>query len=129
MRYMGIDFGKKRVGIAISDEGGQFAFANTVLPNNPGLVDEVAKLCTEHQIGKIVMGDSRDYQGKENTIMALAHPFKEALSQKTGLEVVLEPEFLTSREAEHIQGKNSMHDASAAAIILRSYLDKIQNNA
>jgi RNase H-fold protein (predicted Holliday junction resolvase) len=38
--------------------------------------------------------------------------------------VRLEPEFLTSVQAEKITGKNDMHDASAAAIILQSYLDK-----
>ena len=43
---------------------------------------------------------------------------------ETKLEIFFEPEFMTSAQAEQIQGKNDMHDASAATIILQSYLDK-----
>jgi len=44
--------------------------------------------------------------------------------EKNNLTVRLEPEFLTSAEAERVQGKNDKIDASAAALILKSYLDK-----
>ena len=53
-------------------------------------------------------------------------PFVENL-KKLGLSVHLHPEFLTSAEAERLQGKNHMHDASAAALILKSYLETKNN--
>ena len=45
---------------------------------------------------------------------------------RSGFEVVLEPEFMTSAQAERLQGKNDKIDASAAALILQSYLDRIK---
>jgi RNase H-fold protein (predicted Holliday junction resolvase) len=48
---------------------------------------------------------------------------KENLENETQLPVHLHPEFMTSLEAERLQGHNDMHDASAAAIILKSYLE------
>ncbi len=124
MRYLGIDFGKKRVGVAISDENGGFAFAHAVLKNDEHLVRELKKLCDEKKIGAVIVGESRNYQGAENTIMKSAKEFAAALGEATGLPVSFELEFLTSAEAERIQGKNDMLDASAAALILKSYLEK-----
>jgi RNase H-fold protein (predicted Holliday junction resolvase) len=50
-------------------------------------------------------------------------PFVENLKKAIGVEVEYHPEFMTSIEAEHIQGKGDMLDASAAALILKSYID------
>ena len=50
-------------------------------------------------------------------------PFAKSLETELRIPVYMHPEFMTSQEAERIQGKNSMHDASAAALILKSYLD------
>ena len=58
-----------------------------------------------------------------NEIMKKISPFVKDLEEKLGLPVHMHPEFLTSMEAERLQGKNDMHDASAAALILKSYLD------
>ena len=53
--------------------------------------------------------------------------FVEKIKKKIGVEVYWEPEFLTSHQAEKIQGKNDMLDASSATIILQSFLDKRKN--
>ena len=123
MRYLGIDYGAKRVGLAISDESGGFAFPLTVLSNSEDLLDEVGKICKENRIEEIVVGESMDFSFKENDIMKEIIPFVESLKKKLGLPVHMHPEFLTSKEARRLQGKNKMNDASAAAIILKSYLD------
>ncbi len=123
MRYLGIDYGTKRVGVAVSDASGSFAMPLSVIFNSEDLMDEIDYICTEQNIEEIVVGDSKDYSGKENEIMKEITPFVKNLEEKTNLPVRLHPEFLTSREAEQIQGKNEMHDASAAALILKSYLD------
>ncbi len=124
---MGIDFGKKRVGVALSDEAGNFALPHSVLANDTQLVDRLKALCTEQKVSEIVMGESKNFQQQANPIMKAALLFKMELEKATGLSVHLEPEFMTSAEAEHLQGKNAMLDASAAALILKSFLDKRRN--
>ncbi len=124
MRYLGIDYGAKRVGVAYSDEAGEFAFALSVLQNDAKLIAELRKVISEKKIGMVVLGESKNFKGEENVIMKAIKEFKIVLQKETGLPVILEPEFMTSVEAERIQGKTAMHDASAAALILKSYLDK-----
>lgn len=127
MKYLGIDYGSKRVGVAISDEALIFSFPLTVLDASDGLVAELKKICDENSVEVIVVGESRDFSFQENNIMKEVHPFINELKEATGLPVYLHPEFMTSQEAERIQGKNDMHDASAAALILKSYLDTKNN--
>jgi RNase H-fold protein (predicted Holliday junction resolvase) len=69
------------------------------------------------------MGESKDYAGEENPIGVSARAFTEELI-RAGVAVVFEPEVLSSKEAERIQGKNDLTDASAAAIILQSYIER-----
>lgn len=126
MRLLGIDYGSKRVGIALSDEGRQFAMPLIVLKNSKNLLKEIAGLALENSIKEIVLGESKNYKGKANTILPESLNLKMDL-EKEGFIVYLEPEFMTSANAERFQGKNDMLDASAAALILQSYLDKIQS--
>ena len=123
MRYLAIDYGAKRVGLATSDENGAFAFPFAVLDNSGDLLSELVKICKENKIEEIIMGESKNFAQEDNQIMKEIKPFAENLKSKLGLPVHLHPEFLTSLEAERVQGKNLMHDASAAALILKSYLD------
>ena len=125
MKYLGIDYGGKNVGIAVSDDGGKLAFAKAVLKNDKNLIENVAKICGEEKIDAIVLGESLDFNGQPNLIMKNILIFKDNLKKMSGLKIYLEPEFLTSAEAERIQGKTDKLDASAAALILKSYLDKL----
>lgn len=123
MRLLGIDYGSKRIGIAQSDEAGQFAMPLIVLNNSKNLLDEVIKIANEKGVKEIVMGESKNYKGEANTILPESLNFKVNLESR-GYKVHLEPEFMTSANAERFQGKNDMLDASAAALILQSFLDK-----
>ncbi len=123
MRILGIDYGSKRVGIAVSDEAGQFAMPVIVLKSNKNLLKEVIDIANENKVEKIVVGESKDYRGEPNAIHPESLNFKKDLESK-GYVVIFEPEFMTSTNAERFQGKNDMLDASAAALILQSYLDK-----
>lgn len=124
MRYLGIDYGAKRVGVAFSDEEGRVAFSHAVLANDKNLVSELADLCRERDVSEIVVGDSRDFSGAPNTIATRIEAFKKEVSETTGLPVHSEPEFWSSAQAERWQGKTDKLDASAAAIILQSFLDR-----
>lgn len=129
MRYLGIDFGTKRVGIALSDPAGRFALPEAVLPNDWKLLEHIKKLCIEREVKAIVLGESRDFLGEKNKVQKKIELFKKELTGLTGLPVIFEPELLTSREASHIQGEGDMLDASAAALILKGYLDKQSQSA
>ena len=82
MKYLGIDYGAKRVGIAISDAAGTIAFPRATLPNDAQLFPQLAELITNEKIGSIVVGDTRSHSGKENPVTAEAEAFVAAL-QKT----------------------------------------------
>ncbi|KKU70076.1 MAG: hypothetical protein UY17_C0022G0004 [Candidatus Beckwithbacteria bacterium GW2011_GWC2_47_9] len=129
MRYLGIDYGGKRVGVAISDQSGKIAFPEGVIPNTKHLAETVKIICEEKSVGEIVLGESKNFSGEDNPVMKKIYEFKAALAKETNLPIRMEPEFLTSAEAERIQGKNKMHDASAAALILQSFLDKRRSAA
>lgn len=115
------------MGISISDESETFAQPLVVLQNNEELLSELETLCKDNNVEGIVVGDSKDYKMMENEIMKEITPFTKILEERLKLPVYMHPEFLTSKQAEHIQGKNEMHDASAAAIILGSFLETKNN--
>ena len=123
MRYLGIDYGEKRVGLALSDEQGDFSYPLSVIQNSDSLVSEIKKICKENNVGTIVIGESKNFNQEENPIMESVKVLKSNLEIETTLPVKLHPEFMTSLEAERLQGHNDMHDASAAALILKSYLE------
>ncbi len=126
-KIIGIDYGSVRVGIAVSDKNAQFAIPFSVIENNSDLFSKIEKIATDNEVKEIVMGESRDFSGKPNMIFLDSIDLKEKLEGK-GYKVYFEPEFMTSIQAERIQGKNKMTDASAAALILQSYLDKNYKN-
>ena len=128
MRILGIDYGSKRIGIAVSDEACQFALPVSVVKNSGVALAEVVEIAREHAVQEMVMGESRNYKGEPNSIFLDSLAFKESLESK-GYTVHFEPEFMTSMNAERFQGKNELHDASAAALILQSFLDKRKNSA
>lgn len=121
MRYLGIDYGTKRVGLALSDEGGSIALPHAVLPNDGTLLREVVRLARDRE-AEVVVGDSKDYQMRDNRVMAEARQFAGELV-KSGLTIYWHPEFMTSVEATRTTGKNASVDASAAAVMLQSFLE------
>lgn len=121
MRYMGIDYGSKDVGISLSDESGTLAFPHAVLANTSSLVQDILKIVKDADVKVVVMGLSLNHRGEENPIMRDAHKLADALTLEK-LVVRFEPEQLTTQEARRNQGDVQDLDASAAAIILNSYL-------
>jgi len=131
MRYLGIDYGHRKIGLAISDEAGSFAFPYQVLPNisMAKLTEEIKKICAKEGIESIVIGESLDLSGQANPIQKDILIFKEKLEEETGLTVELQKEFFTTQEARHLIDESQTDpqtDARAAALILKSFLDRSQ---
>ena len=125
MRFLGIDYGSKKTGIALSDETETIAIPHSVVQNKD-LDSAVGALIEQVGIKGVILGMSLNYKGEENPIMKEIHQFKERLEERYKLPIHLEPEMLTSYEARRNTQEDRV-DAAAAALILQSYLDKIKN--
>lgn len=123
---MGLDYGHLRVGVASTDESGRFAIPRATFPNDEKLLEKVLALKEKEGIGKIVIGESLNFEGTPNPILSEALIFKKKLEEQ-GIEVVFQPEVFTTVEARRLQGQTDMTDASAASLILKSYIDTVYN--
>ncbi len=123
-KYLGIDFGSKRVGVSISDAAGTIAFPRATLPNNDQLFSELAELVKNEKVGTIVVGDTRSHSGKDNPVTAEAEAFVIALQVAVPVPIERVWEMWSSIEASRYAPEGKGHDdASAAAIILQRFLD------
>jgi putative Holliday junction resolvase len=134
MKYIGIDYGTKKIGVAISDEGGSIAFPLTVIAAGREALSKITAIIRESGAGVAVVGESRNFSGQKNEVMEDIEAFVKDLQEQTHLPVHYEREFFTSAMAarqfapeEKSRKQNPSQeklDASAAALILQSYLDR-----
>ena len=120
-KLLGIDYGGKRVGVAVSDDTGSVAFPKTTLANNRALLPTLVTLIRNEHVAAVVMGDSKNANGEDNAIMADARRFAHELGASARVPVHYELEFYTSVEARRDTGEREV-DAEAATIILNSYI-------
>ena len=133
-RFLGLDIGTKRIGTAISDPLAITAQPLKVISRIPEnkAVEEIKKICNEYNVETIVAGLPKNMDGtlgfQSEDVMA----FVEKIKNKTGTEVKLEDERLTSKAAERFlieqnkkPSKNrGLIDITSAILILQQYLDK-----
>ncbi|TSD04189.1 MAG: putative holliday junction resolvase [Parcubacteria group bacterium Greene0714_36] len=126
MRYLGIDYGRVRIGVAWSDEEGNMAFPDRVIAGSreAAAAEEVAKIARDTRAGAIVMGLPLALDGGETEESRRVRSFAERVRVSTRLPLYLENEIFTSRMADHAGVAKDKIDAASAAIILQSYLDK-----
>ena len=139
-RVAGLDVGKRRIGVAVSDVTGTLARPIGVLQTS-GLegdavdraVTELARLAAEEDgLASLVVGLPRRLDGSPNDMTPRVQAFAAALGARIAVPVILQDERLTSREAESRLAlrekdwrvRKKQIDAAAAAIILQDYLDE-----
>lgn len=136
MKYIGVDFGDARVGIASTDLSGTIASAVCVIKVN-GLndsVDKVAAKCTELGGKAIVVGLPKTSFGTDEYRVDRTKRFATALEEKTGLPVCFCDERFSTYEATRYLSEGGVYgskrkkvlDAVAAQIILQSYVDGLK---
>jgi putative Holliday junction resolvase len=125
MKYLGIDYGTKRVGIAISDEEGSFAFPKDIVSLDKS-VEYIASLVQSEDVQGIVIGQSVASNGVDNEVVVDAKSFASRLENKISVPIFFEREDFSSVEAHRYQTKKGSRDDSAAAVILQRFLDKKQ---
>ncbi len=124
MKYLGIDYGTKRVGVAVSDAAGTIAFPRATLPNDAQLFSQLEELVKNEKITCIVVGDTRSHGGKDNPVTAAAEEFVVEIQKEFAVPVEGVWEMWSSIEASRYAPEGQEHnDASAAAIILQRFLD------
>jgi putative Holliday junction resolvase len=135
MRVMALDYGTRRVGVAISDALGVLARPLGSLPAQPfpELVAALQRLIQEHEVERIIVGLPRNMNGTYGPAAAAVQTWVAELQPHLPVPVMLWDERLTTvqahrrlREAGHSERKRRQRvDSSAAAILLQSYLDRV----
>ena len=147
MRVLGLDYGTKTVGVAVSDpreitaqpletiERKSAGKLRQTLARIEAIIEEYGAAGQQEKIEKIVLGYPKNMNNTEGDRCEATVSFKNDLERRTGLEVVLWDERLTTVEAERIlmdsgvrrENRKTYIDKMAAAVILQNYLDSQSN--
>jgi putative Holliday junction resolvase len=133
-RYMGIDFGTVRIGIALSDPLKIIAQGHTTLQNNADSIDRILSIIAEQSVSRIIIGDPLTLRGEKSAKGEEVAEFVRTLKSRTDVETVMLDERFTSVMAQRTlltmgtkkkqrQNNKGKVDEIAAAILLQSYLD------
>ncbi len=127
MRYLGLDYGARKIGLALSRAG--IALPHSSLENDAQLMHRLGDIVRKEGVEACVLGDTRTISGEANALTEEVEVFAARLSENLGLEVFLEREAYSSVEAARFavetgRGKRPQkRDEAAAAIILQRFLD------
>ncbi|MDP3244666.1 MAG: Holliday junction resolvase RuvX [bacterium] len=131
MRLLGLDYGTKRVGVAIGDTQTRLALPYGVT-SLFGIEKYLADLIEEEKIQIVVMGAPKNLRGEKTASYQAAAKLAQQL-RTLPVKIIMEDERFTTKEVEKIirgygKAKKAVQkDAAAAAIILQGYLDKLSN--
>ena len=141
MRLMGLDYGSKTVGVAVSDPLGLTAQGvETVWRKQENKLRQtmarIEELISEYQVERIVLGYPKNMNNTVGERAVKSLEFKEELEKRTGLPVVMWDERLTTAEAERTlmgtgvgrENRKQFLDQMAAVLILQGYLDRMNMN-
>ncbi len=136
MRIMGLDYGSKTVGVAISDElmiTAQPVMTITRKSENKlrKTLARIEELIDEYEVSFVVLGYPKNMNNTEGARVEATMEFKEHLERRTGLEVYLQDERMSTIESERIlmdagvrrEDRKEYVDKMAAAVILQTYMD------
>ena len=142
MRLMGLDYGSKTVGVAVSDPLGLTAQGvETVWRKQENKLRQtmarIEELISEYQVERIVLGYPKNMNNTVGERAVKSLEFKEKLEKRTGLPVVMWDERLTTVAANRAmmeggvrrENRGEFVDSMAAALILQGYLDSLKNSA
>lgn len=134
MRSLGIDFGEKRIGLAISDPEGRLAVPLATLErrNDRSALRQIAEIVQREGVGRLVLGEPVDLEGRRGPFAGRVRRFGERLAEMTGLPLEMIGEALTSAEAAGrlreagigARRNPGRIDAVAAQILLQEALDR-----
>jgi putative Holliday junction resolvase len=122
MKLLGIDFGTKNIGLAMTDEGGEIAFPFKTLHKNA--ISEIVEICQQEKIEKIIIGLPINLQGDKTASTTAVEVFIKELKEKIDLPIQTVDERLTTVQAHKIGANKKSADKVSAQILLQNYIDK-----
>ena len=141
MRIMGLDYGSKTVGVALSDPmlitaGGLEIIRRKDENKLRRTLARIEELIAEYEVGEIVLGFPKNMNNSEGERVEHCREFKEMLERRTGLAVHMWDERLSTIEADKVmmaagirrEDRKEYVDKIAATIILQGYLDRRMND-
>lgn len=138
MIILSVDYGRARTGVAVCDKNEMIASPVTTITeyHMDRLAEKIADICKERSVEQIVLGLPRNMDGSEGESAQNVRNFASLLIEKTGLDVVLRDERMTTITAHNYlnntdtRGKKrkAVVDSVAAVIILEDYLSFRRNN-
>jgi putative holliday junction resolvase len=136
-RILGIDYGERRIGLALSDPAGIIAQPLPTLLRRKGKrppVAQIARLAEDREVEHLVVGLPLTLDGDESPWTTEVRAFGDALGERTGLPVTYIDERMTSKRAERAvrslglpkqrREEKERVDAAAAMLILQAFLDR-----
>lgn len=134
MRWLGLDLGRKRIGVALSDPQQVLASGLQVIEggSRQATLQVISKLVTVHQVGGIVVGLPTRMNGTLGEEAQRAQAFAAQLEAQLRIPVVLWDERLTTVRAERLlreggkRKRRASTDVAAATILLQDYLDSLK---
>lgn len=130
-KLLGIDYGEKRIGIAISDEQQNYIFPGETIENSSSTFKEIKDIVEKENIEQIIVGFPVNMRGQESAQSEKTKKFAQAIQDRTKISVKLEDERLTSQLAKRllktVPGKKKQKgniDRQSAVLILESYMEK-----
>ena len=136
-KILGIDYGEKRIGLAISDEEKKYAFSRSALINDQAkdVVAAISEFCSKEQVIAIVVGLPLNQHGQPGPAARKVQDFAKLLGDNLKVEIFFEDERFSTTLATSLlkaAGKNTkkirpLVDQDSARIILQTFLDKKNN--
>lgn len=125
-KLLGIDYGDRRVGIAVSDEDRTHAFARTAIQHTSriALVDALKKLIAEEKIDRVIAGLPLSMSGQEGPQATAVRIAMTDICRELAIPLEFEDERLSTSFADRFRGSSHDQDSIAAAAILESYLER-----
>lgn len=134
MKYLGLDLGKKSLGLAISDRTGIIAsfYKSLRYEDETSLIEEIVSIIEKENIDVIVLGYPKNMDNSEGFRAEETLDFKEELEKTTTKKVLLQDERLSTRMAENVlinadlsrKKRKKVIDGVSAVVILQAYLDR-----
>jgi putative holliday junction resolvase len=134
--FLGVDFGKAKIGLAIADSETRIAFSYGVLKNDKKLMKNLTNIIEKERIGKIIIGVQMEVRppagGRTSKPIGEIDKFTESIRNGLNILVEYQNEMYSTREAERnliekgAKKIKRFDDQEAARIILQSWLDKKQ---
>jgi putative Holliday junction resolvase len=125
MKILGIDYGEKRIGLAISDESQTFARELEILSPKE-FWDKIKNIISINEVTQIVLGWPLNMSGEMTEKTKEVEKFKLKVESETALPVEVVDERLSSQMAQNISRSTKDLDSLAAQILLQNYLDKMK---